>query len=103
MCVSNVIAQIRPEVSFTVRIANLSHDLFTLPKNQKLGIFLHAPVQDQVFAISFDGDSTSSVTPSTDASEVDAPTLYTHGDPKKALESHFNFNVDNIALDNLTQ
>lgn len=55
VCLSNGLSEVQPDVPFTVKVANLSDARVLIPKNQRVGLTLQAPVPDQVHAISFEG------------------------------------------------
>eukprot|EP00171_Calliarthron_tuberculosum_P021901 IDg21901t1 len=72
VAIANGVAQVRPHVPFVVRVANLSNATVTIPKNQKLGTAIEAPIS-RVLAISFEGEDHSDGTAEIATSSTDTP------------------------------
>lgn len=74
-----------------------------LSKNQKIGLALRAPVQDRIFATTFESNKLSPRATESEPVEGNSPDSNLDGDPTVASESQCHLSVEHIRLENLSQ
>lgn len=78
---ANGLVEVNPQVLFIVRVANLSDSTVIVPKNQKLGTVVAAPV-GRVLSITFEGDYPSDTTADEPQAQSSTSRLETKSPPK---------------------